>query len=97
MYKCHRCKMVTHMSMARYNSIPDMVLDDFKRLGMGNLPTRDLEGAGFRGDAAKDLFRAGLWDPTDLHRLDRANEAERQEQDALGKGASLAELAGEQA
>ena len=84
--------MVTHLSMARYNALPELTLEDFKRLDMGHLPTRDLEGMGFQGEAARDLFKAGLWDPMDLHRLDRSNEAERQEQDVLGKGASVSEL-----
>lgn len=94
MYKCHRCKLVTHLSMSRYNSIEELTLEDFKRLGMGSLPGADLEGAGFKGEAARDLFKAGLWDPNDLFTLERSNEAERQEQDALGKGASVAELQG---
>lgn len=94
MYKCQRCKLVTHLSMARYNSVPELTLDDFKRLGMGNLPTVDLEGAGFVGETARDLFKAGLWDPNDLFRLDRANEAERQEQEALSSGATRDELEG---
>ncbi len=82
------------MTMSRYNALPELSLDDFKRLGMGNLATVDLEGAGFKGEAARDLFRAGLWDPGELSTLERANEPERQEQDALSKGASRAELGG---
>ncbi len=94
MYRCSRCKLVTHLSMARYNAIPELTLDDFKRLNMGAFALADLEGAGFQGASARDLFKAGLWDPNELFRLDRMNEAERQEQEALAKGATRGELEG---
>lgn len=61
--RCARCKRTAFLTMARFNALPEMRLEDFQD---PRLATRDLEGAGFKRRQAEDLFRAGF----DVHELD---------------------------
>lgn len=66
-YDCARCGRHISLSPAEYNGLPKLSIQDFERLAeqCGNktvkaLPTRELEGLGFRKGQAADLFNAGL-------------------------------------
>jgi hypothetical protein len=81
-YPCARCGRLQTLTMAEWNAIPDLTIEDFERLAgdprdakrykpaLAALPTKDLEGAGFSKDQARDLFRAGFQGP-DLEALRR--------------------------
>lgn len=70
---CSRCGRVTRLSMVAWNGLPEMKLEDFQRVGLGHLATRDLEGLGVTQPQAADLFRAGLT-VEELHPLTREAE-----------------------
>jgi hypothetical protein len=79
-YKCHRCGKVRNISLAHFNSLPQMKLEDWEALAKRPgckaaeaIPTRDLEGCGFTRGQSRDLFRFGLG-PEDVHALHRADE-----------------------
>jgi hypothetical protein len=80
-YVCSRCGTVNTLSKAQWNVIPDLTIEDFERLAkdkkgrvnpiLAGLPTRDLEGAGFTKDQAKDLFRAGFNGVSEVEAISR--------------------------
>lgn len=91
-YACRRCSRTNLLSVKDWNRLPDLSLEDFrdlaKRYGpaVAALPTRDIEGLGLAQAHAEDLFRVGLWDPSEIESMSRENESERQWQDALSQG-----------
>jgi hypothetical protein len=78
-YRCDRCKSWNTMSRAQWAAVPELTLEDFDRLAtdrkgrknqvLANLPTKDLEGAGFTKDQARDLFTKGVRGVTDADAL----------------------------
>jgi hypothetical protein len=86
---CARCKRVTELSVAEFNRLPNLKLDDLEDLTPGRA-LKDIVGAGFAGAQAADLFQAGLQDATALHALERGQEGERQIQEALANGLQTA-------
>lgn len=80
--RCARCKRVTQLSVVDFNSLPNLTLEEIEALVPGRA-LKDIEGAGFNTQQAKDLFKAGLQDPVAIHALTREQEGERLEQEAL--------------
>lgn len=74
-YKCDRCKYATTLTVAEFNALPTLGVDDFKALGkqyggnLANLWSQDLVGAGFSKTQAADLFGAGFHSPDELEML----------------------------
>lgn len=71
--QCIRCGRATRLTFTEFNSLPDLTLEDFERLGFGDLPIRDLEGFGLRRDEARDALRQG-WTVDELHAISRGAE-----------------------
>lgn len=71
--------------MLAFNRLPHLSLEELEDLVPGRA-LKDVKGAGFDEEQAADLFRAGLQDTTALHVLDRSQEGERQEQEAMAGG-----------
>lgn len=106
--RCMACKRVTFISAARWSGLRELSIDELRERGID--PTLDLVGAlgadrettGRRHTKtarvqAEDLYAYGFRGAEDLWLEDKANEAERQEQDALSRGATPEEISGEPA
>jgi hypothetical protein len=66
-YQCAKCRSQLKITLIEFNRLPELGLEDFERLSkvykvarLADLATKDLEGAGFKKEEAKDLFRKGL-------------------------------------
>lgn len=77
-YSCGRCGRLQTLSKAQWNAIPDLTLEDFEHLAREHkapslkaLPTKDVEGAGFSKEHARDLFRAGFHAVSELEAISR--------------------------
>ena len=74
-YVCARCGRRSTLSTAEFNRLPDCTLEDFEGLSrefkaqqLKDLPTKDVEGAGFSREQARDLFRAGFHAVSELEK-----------------------------
>lgn len=77
-YVCARCKRRSTLSNADFNRLPEVSLEGFDALArefraprLKDLPTKDMEGAGWSKKQAQDLFRAGFHAVSELEKLER--------------------------
>lgn len=68
-YKCHRCKLTNELTRQKWNSLPELKLEDYQRLALttkapflAELPLRDFVSNGLTKEQATQTFRAGFLD-----------------------------------
>lgn len=66
-YRCAHCKRATTLAAADWNGLPPASLAELRELGLDELVTKDLKGAGVTDEQIEQLEAAGV-DWASLHR-----------------------------